>query len=66
MFKKGKKNKEEKVNMKKSTVIIIEIVVAVVVLLVALGIIGLYMSRMYLDTQNRPFFIIEDYIESEE
>lgn len=36
------------------------------ILLVALGIIGLYMSRMYLDTQNRPFFIIEDYIESEE
>ena len=36
------------------------------IILVALGIIGLYMSRMYLDTQNRPFFIIEDYFESEE
>lgn len=36
------------------------------IILVALGIIGVYVSRMYLDTQNRPFFIIEDYLESEE
>lgn len=33
------------------------------VLLVALGIVSLYMSRMYLDTQNRPFYIIDEYVE---
>lgn len=36
------------------------------IILVAIGILGIYMSRMYLDTQNRPFYIIEEYIESEE
>lgn len=45
MFKKGKKNKEEKVPMKKSTVIIIEVLVAVVVLLAALGIKYLVTNR---------------------
>lgn len=36
------------------------------ILLVAIGILGIYLSRMYLDTQNRPFYIIDEYIESEE
>lgn len=55
MFKKGKKNKEEKVNMKKSTVIIIEVVVAVVVLLVALGIKFLVTNK-----ENKNIVRLED------
>ncbi len=39
---------------------------ALAIVLVAIGILGLYLSRMYLDTQNRPFFIIDEYLESEE
>ena len=55
MFKKGKKNKEEKVNMKKSTVIIIEVIVAVVVLLVALGIKFLVTNK-----ENKNIVRLED------
>ena len=55
MFKKGKKNKEEKVKMKKSTVIIIEVVVAVVVLLVALGIKFLVTNK-----ENKNIVRLED------
>lgn len=42
------------------------IFLALAIMLVALGIVSLYLSRMYLDTQDRPFFIIDEYHESEE
>ena len=42
------------------------IFLALSVLLIALGIVSLYMSRMYLDTQKRPFYIIDEYEERDD
>ena len=34
-------------------------------ILIVLGIIGIYMEKIYLETKNRPLYIVKDYINIE-